>query len=226
MREGARLRECENEHLRNRLSAAEAKQQESQIQPVQPLVEQQAAQATQVDEPSPQDPTWEPDITGARARDFSPFPVVEDPPDQGPELLEPGETEEDRQEPPKKRPSTKSPSPTAAIADHMYPPAFHGAAGAQPGQSSTTVPIKRGRGALSPPREKATRVAAASPLAVSPKANFFATNFAGQADSPLQDQTTSVKRNKATEEEVVPGDAIPQDLAPQFADVQVKAFPH
>ena len=159
-------------------------------------------------------------------REFSTFPVVEEPPDLGPELLTPGEAEKERQEPPKKRPSTTSPSPTAAIADHMYPPAFHGAAGTQPSQSPTTVPIKRGRGALSPPRDKGTRVAAASPLALSPKATFFAINFAGQADSPLQDQTTSVKRNKATEEAAGPDAAIPQDLALQFADVQVNAFPH
>ena len=74
---------------------------------------------------------------------------------------------------------------------------------------------------MSPPREKATRVSAASPVA-----NFIATNFVAQADSPLQDHTTSVKRNKATEEGAGPGAAIPQDLALQFADVQVGAFPH
>jgi hypothetical protein len=63
-------------------------------------------------------------------------------------------------------------------------------------------------------------------LAATPKADFFAANFSKQADSPLQDQSTSVKRNKAAGEEAAPGDAIPQDLAPQFADVQVNAFPH
>ena len=226
IQEGARMRECENEHLRNRLLAAEAKQQESQTQLLQPLVGQLAAQPTQVDEPSPQDPTPEPDVTGARARDFSPFPVVKDPPDLGPEFLEPEDNEELKFQPPKKRASTTSPSPVAAIADHVYPPAFHGAAGGHSDHSPTSVPIKRGRGVLSPPREKSTRAPVASPLAATSKAEFFAANFHKHADSPLQDHSTSVKRNKAAGEDAAPGEAIPQDLAPQFEEVQINAFPH
>ena len=154
-----------------------------------------------------------------REREFFPFPAVEDPPDLGAERLSPLEADIEGQEPLKKRPSTASPSPAAAIADHMYPPAFHGASGSQSSQSPLPVHVKRGRGALSPSRAT-TRVSAASPVA-----NFIANNFPAQADSPLQDHTTSVKKAKASEEGAGPGSAIPQDLADQFEGVQVLAFP-
>ena len=176
-------------------------------------------QATQVDAPTPPVSSQETDLTGARERQFFPFATVEDPPDLGAELLSQPEADNEGLSPAKKRPSTQSPSPAAAIADHAYPPAFHGASGSQPSHSPLPVHVKRGRGALSPSRAT-TRVSAASPVA-----NFIATNFPAQADSPLQDHSTSVKKAKASEEGADPGSAIPQDLADQFEGVQLLAFP-
>ena len=118
--ESARLRECENEHLRSRLSVAEGIPPDGLLSAAQPLVEPLAAQATQVDDPTPPVSSQEPDLTGARERQFSPFPTVEDPPDLGAELLSQPDADNEGLAPAKKRPSTQSPSPAAAIADHAY----------------------------------------------------------------------------------------------------------
>jgi len=128
--ECARLRECENEHLRSRLSVAE-----ELAKAAQPPVEAQAVQATQVDAPTPPDSSQGTDLTGALEAQVSPFLTVQDPPDLGPELLSQPEADNEALSPAKKRPSTQSPSPAAALADHAYPPSFHGATGSQPSPS-------------------------------------------------------------------------------------------
>ena len=201
---------------------------EAELQSTKPIIEASAASATQVDSPTPTIAGNGESPTGALMEPLPATPRVQDPPSPGLEMLYPdAEVESEALSPPAKRPATLSPSPLAALADsHAYPPAFHGPTGKS---RATSQPATRGR-PLTQTRAAATAADVQDPPDLSPKREFFKSNFAqSQTDSPLQDHST-VKKAKPSDSGKDAGDAIPQDLNDKFdnlADITIEplAFP-
>ena len=214
----ARLRDIERGHLRTSLQEAE-----DAVNSTKPIIEVSAVQATQLDPSYPTVTETALVSTGALEEPLPPTPRVPEPASQGPALLFPEEEKGIEQfSPPAKRPATQSPSPVSSPTDgHAYPPMHHGPTGSQSRPSSAGNQIKRGRD----PTQTRAAAAAAEPPEPSPAARFIRDRLVhSQADSPLQDRSTSVKKAKPSDSVIEEGNPVAQDLSEQFeslADIRV-----